>query len=356
MAPLAELSPVPFTMPASMFVSSTGTTNLVDGDDPYLFQGLQVLKRHRRLVHAAGDLEDASQSGREPLGTKFCRLPFAFGLQDRRLFFTFGHRYRRLLLAFCFSDQQLAVVRSAPICRVIASRTAGGGLISLTSTLVTFTPQRSVTSSSFVRSTSFICSRLDRTSSRVMSPTTERKRGGGDVDAGTLEVLYGEDRCQRVEHLVEDDEVDGYGRIVLGDRRLVRDLQVLLSQVHPRDPVCHRVDEDQPGATCPAGTAQTEQDHPLVLAHDLDGNDRQNTAATSTMAITDQYEAVTAPPFLVLSSPEVSGPRTSPASDHTNRRSPSTFTTWTGAPAGSGPLRDCAVQVSLLTLAMPVGG
>ena len=64
--------------------------------------------------------------------------------------------------------------RSAPICRVIASRTAGGGLISLTSTLVTLTPQRSVTSSNFVRRTSFICSRLDKTSSRVMSPTTER--------------------------------------------------------------------------------------------------------------------------------------------------------------------------------------
>ena len=44
-----------------------------------------------------------------------------------------------------------------------------------------------------------------------------------------------------------------------------------------------------------------------------------------------------------------------PASDHTSRRTPSTLTTWTGAPAGRGPLTDRAVQVSLLTRAMPVG-
>ena len=47
-------------------------------------------------------------------------------------------------------------------------------MISRISTLVTFTPQRSVTSSSFARSSSFICSRLASTSSSAMSPTTER--------------------------------------------------------------------------------------------------------------------------------------------------------------------------------------
>ncbi len=65
-------------------------------------------------------------------------------------------------------------VRSADIWRVIASCTVGGGTISRISTLVTFTPQRSVTSSSLARRISFICSRLARTSSRDMSPTTER--------------------------------------------------------------------------------------------------------------------------------------------------------------------------------------
>ncbi len=65
--------------------------------------------------------------------------------------------------------------RSADICRVIASWTAGGGMISRISTFVTFTPHRSVVSSSFTRRISFICSRLARTSSRAMSPTTERR-------------------------------------------------------------------------------------------------------------------------------------------------------------------------------------
>ena len=48
-------------------------------------------------------------------------------------------------------------------------------MISRISTFVTFTPQRSVTSSSFERRTSFICSRLASTSSSDMSPTTDRR-------------------------------------------------------------------------------------------------------------------------------------------------------------------------------------
>ena len=66
-------------------------------------------------------------------------------------------------------------VRSADIWRVMASWTGGGGTISRTSTLVTFTPHRSVTSSSLVRSSRFIASRFDSTSSRLMSPTTLRR-------------------------------------------------------------------------------------------------------------------------------------------------------------------------------------
>ena len=57
----------------------------------------------------------------------------------------------------------------------MASWTAGGGTISRISTFVTFTPHRSVTSSSFTRRISFICSRLASTSSSDMSPTTERR-------------------------------------------------------------------------------------------------------------------------------------------------------------------------------------
>ena len=47
-------------------------------------------------------------------------------------------------------------------------------MISRISTLVTLTPQRSVTSSSLTRRISFIASRLASTSSSDMSPTTER--------------------------------------------------------------------------------------------------------------------------------------------------------------------------------------
>ena len=65
-------------------------------------------------------------------------------------------------------------VRSADIWRVMASCTAGGGIISRISTLVTFTPQRSVISSSLTRRTSLISSRLASTSSSMMSPITER--------------------------------------------------------------------------------------------------------------------------------------------------------------------------------------
>src|SRR5207253_3403205 len=49
-----------------------------------------------------------------------------------------------------------------------------GGRISRISTFVTFTPQRVVTSSSFVRRIALISSRFDSTSSRMMSPTTAR--------------------------------------------------------------------------------------------------------------------------------------------------------------------------------------
>jgi hypothetical protein len=65
-------------------------------------------------------------------------------------------------------------LRSADICRVIASSTSRGGWISRISTAVTFTPQRSVTSSSFTRRAWLMYSRLASTSSSRMSPITAR--------------------------------------------------------------------------------------------------------------------------------------------------------------------------------------
>src|SRR5213593_256224 len=66
-------------------------------------------------------------------------------------------------------------LRSADIWRIIASVTFLGGRISRISTFVTLTPQRVVTSSSFVRRIALISSRFDSTSSRMMSPMTARR-------------------------------------------------------------------------------------------------------------------------------------------------------------------------------------
>ena len=66
-------------------------------------------------------------------------------------------------------------VRSAVSCRFMASCTSRGGVSSLISTLVTFTPHRWVISSSFTLSDSLISSRLARTSSSGMLPITARR-------------------------------------------------------------------------------------------------------------------------------------------------------------------------------------
>ena len=65
--PLWVAVPLPLRTPASRLVSSTGMTNLVDGERPDLFQRFQVLKGHGRRVHVLGHFEDPSQCGGEPL-------------------------------------------------------------------------------------------------------------------------------------------------------------------------------------------------------------------------------------------------------------------------------------------------
>ena len=82
----------------------------------------------------------------------------------------------------------------------------------------------------------------------------------------------------------------------------------------------------------------------------------KTTIPTSTIATMTRMTMVIAPSFSgLVKLPRLPGPGCRPASDHTRRRTPSTRTTWTGAPAGKSPLIDWAVQVSLLTLAIPVG-
>src|SRR6266540_5545647 len=148
--------------PESRLASSIGTTNFVEGDDPICFNASRYCKL---MVFASTPLATSKilpRARENPSARRMaaCRSPSA----------------DRMAACFCPSASVTTArrVRSADIWRVIASCTVGGGMISRTSTLVTFTPHRSVTSSSLTWRIWFISSRLDRTSSRVMSPTTLR--------------------------------------------------------------------------------------------------------------------------------------------------------------------------------------
>src|SRR5262249_37314447 len=96
------------------------------------------------------------------------------------------------------------------------------------------------------------------------------QRGGRNVEAGPPKILDGQHRHDRVEHLEEDEEVDGDRGVVLGDGDLVRYFQELLPQVDYDDPIGDGVDQHQSRAAGPAGTTQPEHHHPLVLPYDLD--------------------------------------------------------------------------------------
>ena len=82
-------------------------------------------------------------------------------------------------------------VRSADICRVMASWTAGGGMISRISTFVTFTPQRSVTSSSFVAEDLVHLLALGQHVVERHVADHRAQRGRRDVLRGAREVPHG---------------------------------------------------------------------------------------------------------------------------------------------------------------------
>ena len=84
-------------------------------------------------------------------------------------------------------------LRSAESIRFMASWTSRGGMISRISTMVTLPPQRSVCSSSLVRSTSLICSRLDSTSSMQDVADDRAQRGGRDALERAREVGHVDD-------------------------------------------------------------------------------------------------------------------------------------------------------------------
>ena len=114
------------------------------------------------------------------LSTAACWSPSAFSISD-------CFAPSALSISDCFSPSATVIaasrcplasstidllMRSADICRVIASCMSLGGSISRISTFVTLMPHRPVSWSSLVLMSSFMRSRCDRTSSRLMSPTT----------------------------------------------------------------------------------------------------------------------------------------------------------------------------------------
>jgi hypothetical protein len=96
------------------------------------------------------------------------------------------------------------------------------------------------------------------------------QRGRGDVLGRAGEVADLDHRHPGVHDPVEDDEVDRDRRVVLGDRGLVRDLQVQLAEVDPDALVHERDEQDQPGPLGADRAAEAEHHQPLVLADDLD--------------------------------------------------------------------------------------
>ncbi len=126
------------------------------------------------------------------------------------------------------------------------------------------------------------------------------QRGGGDVRRCAPQVLDRQDGSKGVEHLVKNDEIDRYGSIVLGDRRLMRDLEVPLSQVHQRSAVCHRVDEDQPGPRAPEARPNRNRTTRWYSRTILIETAARTINPTSTTATMTSMAAVTVPPFLGL--------------------------------------------------------
>ena len=165
-------------------------------------------------------------------------------------------------------------VRSAESCRFIASWTSRGGVISRISTVVTLPPQRSVTSSSLTRRTSLICSRFDSTSSSEDVADDGAQRRRRDALEGAGEVRDVDDALERIADPPVDQEVDVDRGVVLGDRRLARDLDELLADVDLDRPVDDR--DEEPEARVAdhrlVRLAEPEHDHLLVL---LDDPDRQ---------------------------------------------------------------------------------
>src|SRR6266545_3348040 len=175
------------------------------------------------------------------------------------------------------------------------------------------------------------------------------ERGRCDVLGGAGEVADREHALLRIDHLVEHDEVDGDGRVVLGDGGLVRDLQVLLPKIHPHRPVHDGNQEHEPGALHTDVSAQAEHDQALVLPDDPDGLRQHEDHDQQHDPQADEKRDHGFPPSANGTAVACS------LIGSTSRRSRSTPTTRTRVPLGRGPATDRADHCSDDTSTTPSG-
>src|SRR5207302_7705576 len=113
----------------------------------------------------------------------------------------------------------------------------------------------------------------------VQRDVPDDRAEGGDCDAFCrgVEILNLDETGDRVHDLRIDQKVHGDGRVVLRDAGLVRDLGVLLPEVHAHGLVDER---DQYHNAGPFRSfkhlAQPEDHEPLVFGNDLEGHEGQN--------------------------------------------------------------------------------
>ena len=232
-------------------------------------EGLEVLQRHRLLVDPLRGPVDPLQRHAEALGPQDRRLALALGLEDLGLLLALGHVDRRLPGALGLGDHRAPgpLGGQLPVHRVldVARR---GDLADLDrrdlaapafGDLVQLGPQDLV---------DLLALGQDVVEQDVADDRAQR--GGGDALQRAREVGDVDDALERIGDPPVDQEVDVDRGVVLGDRRLARDLDELLAHVHLHRPV-HDGDEEPEARVADhrlVRLAQAEDDHPLVLLHD----------------------------------------------------------------------------------------
>src|SRR5207244_2047959 len=151
------------------------------------------------------------------------------------------------------------------------------------------------------------------------------------------DLVTGVQTCALPIYLVEDDEVDVDGGVVLGDGGLLGNHQVLLPEVDPDRPVDARKDEDEARPPQAGHPAQAEQHDPLVLPDHLDGR-RQDEVHHQGQDGGDDQDVHAFPPSLQTLWSPIDGTD----SGKTSSFNPFTARTSTCAPAGTGPPTDSA--------------